>query len=120
MPKTATRQKVEEKPTRARKAKNETASPSTPSAETDVSVDVYDVKEAQAEFDKRRKSQITAIKKLDKELLREMLYQMILGRLFERKCAEVYRLGKIGGFCHLYIGQEAIAVGSMMALKEGD
>ncbi|MBS1796465.1 MAG: pyruvate dehydrogenase (acetyl-transferring) E1 component subunit alpha [Acidobacteria bacterium] len=49
-----------------------------------------------------------------------MLYQMILGRLFERKCAEVYRMGKIGGFCHLYIGQEAIAVGSMMALKEGD
>ena len=123
MPKTATRQKVEDKKTRVAKnagdGNNEIASPTTPSAETDI-VDKYDVKEAQAEFNKRRKSQITAIKKLDKELLREMLYQMILGRLFERKCAEVYRMGKIGGFCHLYIGQEAIAVGSMMALKEGD
>lgn len=82
--------------------------------------DVYDVLEAQEEFLKRRKTQIAAIKKLDKKLLREMLYQMVLGRLFERKCAEVYRMGKIGGFCHLYIGQEAIAVGTMMALKEGD
>ena len=120
MPKTATRQKAEDKPTRAAKGeKNETASKSTPSAESVISED-YDVKEAQAEFNKRRKSQIAAIKKLDKEFLGEMLYQMILGRLFERKCAEVYRMGKIGGFCHLYIGQEAIAVGTMMALKEGD
>ncbi|NNE66962.1 MAG: pyruvate dehydrogenase (acetyl-transferring) E1 component subunit alpha [Pyrinomonadaceae bacterium] len=49
-----------------------------------------------------------------------MLYQMVLGRVFEQKCAEVYRIGKIGGFCHLYIGQEAIAVGSQMALRETD
>ncbi len=49
-----------------------------------------------------------------------MLYQMVLGRVFEQKCAEVYRIGKIGGFCHLYIGQEAISVGTQMALKEGD
>ena len=47
-----------------------------------------------------------------------MLYQMVLGRVFEQKCAEVYRIGKIGGFCHLYIGQEAVAVGSMMALEK--
>ena len=80
----------------------------------------YDLIEARAEYDKRRKSQIVSIKKTDKELLREMLYQMVLGRVFEQKCAEVYRIGKIGGFCHLYIGQEAIAIGTMMALKEGD
>ena len=49
-----------------------------------------------------------------------MLYQMVLGRRFEEKSAEVYRMGKIGGFCHLYIGQEAIGVGSMMALKTTD
>ncbi len=85
-----------------------------------AAAEVFDVKEAQAEFNKRKKSQLAAIKKLDKELLREMLYQMVLGRVFEQKCAEVYRIGKIGGFCHLYIGQEAIAVGTMMALKEGD
>ncbi|MFN2501662.1 MAG: pyruvate dehydrogenase (acetyl-transferring) E1 component subunit alpha [Pyrinomonadaceae bacterium] len=49
-----------------------------------------------------------------------MLFQMVLGRRFEEKCAEVYRMGKIGGFCHLYIGQEAIGVGSMMALEPTD
>jgi pyruvate dehydrogenase E1 component alpha subunit len=73
-----------------------------------------------SEYQKRHKSQIQAIKKLDKSLLREMLYQMVLGRVFEEKCAEVYRLGKIGGFCHLYIGQEAIAIGSIMALEPED
>lgn len=75
---------------------------------------------AKAEFQKRRKSQIESIRKTDKKLLRAMLYQMVLGRRFEEKCAEVYRMGKIGGFCHLYIGQEAIAVGSMMALEPTD
>jgi pyruvate dehydrogenase E1 component alpha subunit len=120
LPKTATRQKVEDKPTRVAKNGGGNSAPAdAPENQTIEPVD-YNVKEAQAEFNKRRKSQIASIKKLDKELLREMLYQMILGRLFERKCAEVYRMGKIGGFCHLYIGQEAIAVGSMMALKEGD
>ena len=75
---------------------------------------------AHTEYAKRRKSQLESIKKTDKKLLREMLYQMVLGRRFEEKCAEVYRMGKIGGFCHLYIGQEAIGVGSMMALKPTD
>jgi pyruvate dehydrogenase E1 component alpha subunit len=90
------------------------------SGKTDEVTDVVDVKEAKAEYDERRKSQIAAIKKLDKKLLREMLYQMVLGRVFEQKCAEVYRIGKIGGFCHLYIGQEAIAVGTQMLLDERD
>ncbi|HBE83504.1 MAG TPA: pyruvate dehydrogenase (acetyl-transferring) E1 component subunit alpha, partial [Blastocatellia bacterium] len=49
-----------------------------------------------------------------------MLYLMVLGRRFEEKCAEVYRMGKIGGFCHLYIGQEAIGVGTMTALEPTD
>lgn len=89
------------------------------SGKTDVT-EIVDVKEAKAEYQKRRKSQIAAIKKLDKELLREMLYQMVLGRVFEQKCAEMYRIGKIGGFCHLYIGQEAIAVGTQMCLDERD
>jgi pyruvate dehydrogenase E1 component alpha subunit len=120
LPKTATRQKTETKQSKvSTNGKNETASKTTPTAESDVT-DFYDVKEAQAEYNKRRKSQIAAIKKLDKEFLGEMLYQMILGRRFEQKCAEVYRIGKIGGFCHLYIGQEAIGVGTIMALKEGD
>jgi pyruvate dehydrogenase E1 component alpha subunit len=45
---------------------------------------------------------------------------MLLIRRFEEKAAEAYALGKIGGFCHLYIGQEAVAVGSMAALRSDD
>jgi len=82
--------------------------------------DFVEVEQAKAEFNARRRSQLASIKKTDKKVLREMLYQMVLGRHFEEKCAEVYRMGKIGGFCHLYIGQEAIGVGSMMALKPTD
>ena len=95
-----------------------------PSSKTDEnrngSVEIHVVERMKAEYDKRRRSQIQSIKKTDKKLLREMLYQMVLGRYFEEKCAEVYRMGKIGGFCHLYIGQEAIAVGSMLALEPSD
>ena len=57
---------------------------------------------------------------LDKAGLHHLLYQMLLGRRFEEKTAEAYALGKIGGFCHLYIGQEALAVGAMSTLREDD
>ncbi len=53
---------------------------------------------------------------LRKELLRSMLLQ----RRFEERCAEAYALGKIGGFCHLYIGQEAISAGTMSVLCPDD
>lgn len=82
--------------------------------------DVLDPAEAHAEYIARKKSQLIAIKKTDKKVLKEMLYQMVLGRVFEQKCAEVYRIGKIGGFCHLYIGQEAIGIGTMTAMEKGD
>src|SRR5438309_2656355 len=55
-----------------------------------------------------------------RELERRMLRQMLLIRRFEEKAAEAYALGKVGGFCHLYIGQEAVAVGSLAALREDD
>ena len=45
---------------------------------------------------------------------------MVLIRRFEEKCAESYSLGKIGGFCHLYIGQEAVGVGAISALRPDD
>jgi pyruvate dehydrogenase E1 component alpha subunit len=45
---------------------------------------------------------------------------MLLQRRFEEKCAEAYALGKIGGFCHLYIGQEAVSTGAMSVLREDD
>jgi pyruvate dehydrogenase E1 component alpha subunit len=54
------------------------------------------------------------------ELELRMLRQMLLIRHFEEKAAEAYALGKIGGFCHLYIGQEAVAVGSLAALRDDD
>ncbi|MGN6285988.1 MAG: pyruvate dehydrogenase (acetyl-transferring) E1 component subunit alpha [Afipia sp.] len=46
--------------------------------------------------------------------------EMLLIRRFEEKAGQLYGMGAIGGFCHLYIGQEAIVVGMQMALKEGD
>ena len=45
--------------------------------------------------------------------------QMLLIRRFEEKAGQLYGLGLIGGFCHLYIGQEAVAVGLQSALKPG-
>jgi pyruvate dehydrogenase E1 component alpha subunit len=51
---------------------------------------------------------------------RRWLRLMVLIRRFEEKAGEAYSLGKIGGFCHLYIGQEAVAVGSMAALRGDD
>jgi pyruvate dehydrogenase E1 component alpha subunit len=82
--------------------------------------DFIEVDQAIAEFKARRSSQLAAIKKTDKKQLHEMLYQMVLGRRFEEKCAEVYRMGKIGGFCHLYIGQEAIGVGALTVIEPKD
>ena len=54
------------------------------------------------------------------DALRRMLRDMLLIRRFEEKAAEAYAHGKIGGFCHLYIGQEAVAVGTMAALRKDD
>src|SRR5437762_12474838 len=48
------------------------------------------------------------------------LRDMLLIRRFEEKAGQLYGMGAIGGFCHLYIGQEAIVVGMQMALKMGD
>jgi len=55
-----------------------------------------------------------------KATLHEMLYQMLLGRRYEEKCAEMYALQKIGGFCHLYIGQEAVGIGALSTLRPDD
>ena len=45
---------------------------------------------------------------------------MLLIRRFEEKAGQMYGMGLIGGFCHLYIGQEAVVVGMQLALKDGD
>jgi pyruvate dehydrogenase E1 component alpha subunit len=57
---------------------------------------------------------------LDREHGRRLLRQMLLIRRFEERCAELYGAGKIRGFLHLYIGEEAVAVGAMQALAPED
>lgn len=59
-------------------------------------------------------------KVVSKDTLLDWYRQMVLIRRFEQRSAELYQMGKIGGFLHLYIGQEAVAVGSIAARKEGD
>ena len=54
--------------------------------------------------------------KIGKEKAIELLKEMLLIRRFEEKAAQMYGLRKIGGFCHLYIGQEAVAVGAIKPL----
>ena len=54
------------------------------------------------------------------ELRQELLRSMLLQRRFEERCAEAYALGRIGGFCHLYIGQEAVGAGAIAALRDDD
>ena len=46
--------------------------------------------------------------------------EMMLIRRFEEKAAQLYGMGFIGGFCHLYIGQEAVVVGMQSTIKQGD
>ena len=60
------------------------------------------------------------LKGIPREKLLEMLRWMVLSRRFEEKTAEAYQTGKIGGFCHLYIGQEAVAVGAITTLRSDD
>ncbi len=82
--------------------------------------DKVNPKLAKSEHNERKQHQKSSIKSVEPELLKAMLYEMVLGRRFEEKCAEVYRIGKIGGFCHLYIGQEAVGIGAIMSLRDDD
>lgn len=58
--------------------------------------------------------------KSNKEFLLKAYEDMLLIRRFEEKSGQLYGMGKISGFCHLYIGQEAVAVGIQAALIEND
>lgn len=57
---------------------------------------------------------------LEAKEMKGLFYKMLMIRRFEEKAAEMYARGKIGGFLHLYIGQEAVGVGSISALREDD
>lgn len=68
----------------------------------------------------QKSEQKARLKGLDRETLIDLYYQMLLVRRFEEKSAESYSTGKIGGFCHLYIGQEAVAIGAISAIRKDD
>ena len=72
-----------------------------------------------AETKKRGKARETNIGMTRDEMLRAYR-DMLLIRRFEEKAGQLYGMGLIGGFCHLYIGQEAVVVGVQTALGEGD
>src|SRR5947209_19519375 len=57
---------------------------------------------------------------MSKDQLLEAYRTMLLIRRFEEKAGQLYGMGLIGGFCHLYIGQEAVVVGVQAALGRGD
>ena len=62
----------------------------------------------------------TAAKGTSKEQMLQYYRDMLLMRRFEEKAGQLYGMGLIAGFCHLYIGQEAVVVGVQAALEEGD
>ena len=71
----------------------------------------------------RAKTKTTAKRKSNaasKDELLRYYYDMLLIRRFEEKAGQLYGMGLIGGFCHLYIGQEAVVVGIQSTLKDGD
>jgi pyruvate dehydrogenase E1 component alpha subunit len=65
-------------------------------------------------------AQASAAKLPDTDILLAFYREMLLIRRFEEKAGQLYGMGLIGGFCHLYIGQEAVAVGIQNALRPGD
>ncbi len=63
---------------------------------------------------------MSALDPARRDFYHELLRRMILLRRFEERAGEAYAQGKIGGFCHLYIGQEAVATGAITALRPDD
>ncbi|WP_428485468.1 pyruvate dehydrogenase (acetyl-transferring) E1 component subunit alpha [Rhodopila sp.] len=70
-----------------------------------------------ADTRKRGKAKQPAV---DRDALLTAYRSMLLIRRFEERAGQLYGMGLIGGFCHLYIGQEAVVVGMQMALSQGD
>src|SRR6185369_11402434 len=104
----------------------QTQSPSTVGAEERTSTSVIDPpdqatrQQLSREREAAKQKQKERLNQLDHEKLIDLYRQMLLIRRFEEKAAEAYVAGKIGGFCHLYIGQEAVGVGAISALRQDD
>lgn len=75
---------------------------------------------AEAKAGQGSASQKSAPSGEDAALQKKFYRDMLLIRRFEEKAGQLYGMGLIGGFCHLYIGQEAVVVGLQAALSEGD
>ena len=82
-------------------------------------LDQQQLKRERDEAKERQKSRLSNTGLNIKQLV-ELYRQMLLIRRFEEKSAEAYVAGKIGGFCHLYIGQEAVGVGAISAIRKED
>ena len=72
-----------------------------------------------AEIPAKRRGKAKALA-ISRDELQRAYRDMLLIRRFEEKAGQLYGMGLIGGFCHLYIGQEAVVVGMQMCLKPGD
>lgn len=95
---------------------------------------IVNIADAEGTFEKLKKSAIVKVGSLSKATLKnkkdihkysskELVHfysEMLRIRRFEEKAGQLYGMGLIGGFCHLYIGQEAIAIGMQSVMKEGD
>ena len=88
-----------------------------PFMSTPTEVDKKQLKRERDEAKERQKDRLSG---LSRDQLVELYRQMVLIRRFEEKSAEAYVAGKIGGFCHLYIGQEAVGVGTISAIRKDD
>ena len=67
-----------------------------------------------------RKKQSKSSNRLSQEKTLNLYRNMLLIRRFEEKAGQLYGMGEIAGFCHLYIGQEAVVTGMQACLKDGD
>ena len=85
-----------------------------------IDAETPDVNHLRQEHEAIKKDQKQHLADYDRKTLIDLLRQMLLIRRFEEKSAEAYSMGKIGGFCHLYIGQEAVAVGAISAIRRDD
>ncbi|HEU4871224.1 MAG TPA: pyruvate dehydrogenase (acetyl-transferring) E1 component subunit alpha [Pyrinomonadaceae bacterium] len=102
-------------PPSAAKAEEQQSSTGVMDAPPDV-----DSKKLKQERDEAKERQKDRLRGLSGEQAINLYRQMLLIRRFEEKSAEAYVAGKIGGFCHLYIGQEAVGVGSISAIRKDD
>jgi pyruvate dehydrogenase E1 component alpha subunit len=100
-------------------AKAEEQQSSTGVIDAPPEVDQQQLQRERDEAKERQKNRLSNTG-LKVDQLIELYRQMLLIRRFEEKSAEAYVAGKIGGFCHLYIGQEAVGVGAISAIRKED